>query len=125
METSSVGAQVGQHAAASVTVATKSGTNALHGDAFEYVRNYLFNGRTATSKVRDSLKQNQFGGVIGGAIIKNKLVLLPRRGVHDQALQPCRQHRLFDDAGDVERRFFGHRVHPVPAPSRSRSPRLS
>jgi hypothetical protein len=73
VETSSVGAQVGQHAAASVTVATKSGTNGLHGDFFEYVRNYLFNGRTATSTVRDSLKQNQFGGTIGGPIMKNKL----------------------------------------------------
>jgi len=73
VETSSVGAQTGQHAAASVTVATKSGTNELHGSVFDYVRNYLFNGRTATALVRDSLKQNQFGGTIGGPIIKNKL----------------------------------------------------
>ncbi len=73
VETSSVGAQTGQHAAASVTVATRSGTNSLHGNAFEYFRNYLFNGRTATALVRDSLKQNQFGGTIGGAIVKNKL----------------------------------------------------
>jgi len=73
VETSSVGAQTGQHAAASVTVATRSGTNSLHGNAFEYFRNYLFNGRTATALVRDSLKQNQFGGTIGGAIIRNKL----------------------------------------------------
>ncbi len=73
VETSSVGAQTGQHAAASVTVATRSGTNSLHGNAFEYFRNYLFNGRTATALTRDSLKQNQFGGTIGGAIIKNKL----------------------------------------------------
>jgi hypothetical protein len=73
VETSSVGAQSGQHAAAAVTVVTKSGSNALHGDVFEYARNYEFNGRNATSLVRDSLKQNQFGGVIGGAIIKNKL----------------------------------------------------
>ena len=73
VETSSVGAQTGQHASASVSVVTKSGTNALHGSVFEYVRNYEFNGRTAASTVRDSLKQNQFGGTIGGAIIKNKL----------------------------------------------------
>jgi hypothetical protein len=73
VETSSVGAQVGQHAAASVSVATKSGTNALHGSFFEYIRNYEFNGRSAPLLVRDSLKQNQFGGTIGGAIIKNKL----------------------------------------------------
>jgi hypothetical protein len=73
VETSAVGAQTGQHAAASVTVATRSGTNALHGNVFEYVRNYVFNGRSAPALVRDSLKQSQFGGTIGGAIIKNKL----------------------------------------------------
>src|SRR5579863_5861986 len=73
VETSSVGAQTGQHAAASVNVVTRSGTNALHGDVFEYVRNYLFNGRSANTLIRDSLKQNQFGGTIGGAIMKNKL----------------------------------------------------
>jgi len=73
VETSSVGAQSGQHAAASVTVATKSGSNAFHGNVFEFVRNYQFNGRSAPTLVRDSLKQNQFGGTIGGPIIKNKL----------------------------------------------------
>ena len=51
VETSSVGAQTGQHASASVTVATRSGTNALHGNLFEYTRNYLFNGRSATALV--------------------------------------------------------------------------
>ncbi len=73
VETSSVGAQTGQHAAASVTVATRSGTNATHGNVFEYVRNYLFNGRSAPATVRDSLKQNQFGGTVGGPILKNRL----------------------------------------------------
>src|ERR1044071_9812732 len=69
----SVGAQTGQHAAASVTIATRSGTNAIHGNFFEYTRNYLFNGRSANALVRDSLKQNQFGGTIGGPIIRNRL----------------------------------------------------
>ncbi len=73
VETSSVGAQTGQHAAASVTIATRSGTNSIHGNFFDYTRNYLFNGRSATALVRDSLKQNQFGGTIGGPIIRNKL----------------------------------------------------
>jgi hypothetical protein len=73
VETSSVGAQSGQHASASVTVATKSGTNSFHGNAFEFIRNYEFNGRSAPLLVRDSLKQNQFGGTIGGPIIRNKL----------------------------------------------------
>jgi hypothetical protein len=73
VETSSVGAQTGQHAAASVSVVTRSGTNSWHGNAFDYVRNYEFNARNATALVRDSLKQNQFGGTFGGPIKKNKL----------------------------------------------------
>lgn len=73
VETSSLGAQNGQHAGAAVTVATRSGGNQIHGDVFEYVRNYLFNGRSAPALVRDSLKQNQFGGTIGGPILKNRL----------------------------------------------------
>jgi hypothetical protein len=73
VETSSLGAQNGQHAGAAVTVATRSGSNQIHGNFFEYVRNYLFNGRSATALVRDSLKQNQFGGTIGGPILKNRL----------------------------------------------------
>jgi hypothetical protein len=75
VETSSVGAQTGQHASASVTVATRSGTNSLHGNFFEYTRNYLFNGRSATALVRDSLKQNQFGVTGGAPIIKNRLFI--------------------------------------------------
>ena len=73
VETSAVGAQVGQHAAASVSVVTRSGTNSFHGNVFDYVRNYEFNARNSTALVRDSLKQNQFGGTIGGPIKKNKL----------------------------------------------------
>ncbi len=42
VETSSLPAQYGDHAAAAVNAVTKSGTNSIHGDAFEFVRNYLF-----------------------------------------------------------------------------------
>jgi hypothetical protein len=73
VETSSLPAQYGDHAAAAVNVVTKSGTNAFHGDAFEFVRNYLFNAREADQPRRDSIKRNQFGGVIGGPIKKDKL----------------------------------------------------
>jgi hypothetical protein len=73
VETSSVGAQYGQHASAAVNPLTKSGSNGFHGDLFEYARNYLFNARNFFATSRDSLKQNQFGGTIGGPIRKNKL----------------------------------------------------
>src|SRR5262249_23536778 len=52
---------VGQ-GAASVNAVTKSGTNAFHGDAFEFVRNYGLNARDFFARTRDGLKRNQFGG---------------------------------------------------------------
>jgi hypothetical protein len=73
LESSSLPAQYGDHADAAVNVVTKSGTNSYHGDLFEFVRNYLFNAREADLAVRDSLKRNQFGGVFGGPIKKDKL----------------------------------------------------
>jgi hypothetical protein len=80
VETNSLPAQYGDHATAAVNVITKGGSNQFHGDVFEFVRNYIFNAanffgyNSATGvKVRDNLKRNQFGGVIGGPIVKNKL----------------------------------------------------
>src|SRR5437867_9054312 len=73
VETSSVPAQYGQHSAGAINVVTKSGTNDIHGDLFEFVRNKVFNARNAFARERDGLKRNQFGGSIGGPIIKNKL----------------------------------------------------
>ena len=52
---------------------TKSGTNQIHGSLFEFVRNGYFNARNFFAPQADTLKRNQFGGSVGGAIIKNKL----------------------------------------------------
>jgi len=73
VETSAVPAQYGQHSAGAVNAVTKSGSNQFHGDAFEFVRNKVFNARNAFALTRDGLKRNQFGGTMGGPIVKNKL----------------------------------------------------
>ena len=73
VESSALGAQYGQHASANVNAVTKSGTNALHGDAFEFLRNNALNSRDFFAPTRDTLKRNQFGGTIGGPIRKDKL----------------------------------------------------
>ena len=73
VETSAIPAQYGQHAAAAVNVVTKSGTNAFHGDVFEFFRNGVFNARDFFAPARDSLKRNQFGGTIGGPIQRDRL----------------------------------------------------
>jgi len=73
VETSALPAMYGQHSGAAVNAVTKSGTNTLHGDAFEFVRNYHFNARQFNAPARDTLKRNQYGGTVGGAIKKDKL----------------------------------------------------
>src|SRR5207237_3027892 len=73
VETGATSAQNGVKSSGSVTLVTKSGTNAFHGDGFEFVRNGMFNARNAFATRRDTIKRNQFGGTMGGPITKNKL----------------------------------------------------
>jgi len=73
VETSSLTAQNGLHSAGTVSAVVKSGTNAFHGDAFEFFRNGKMNARNANALRRDTLKRNQYGGTLGGPIIQNKL----------------------------------------------------
>ena len=72
VQTSNYNAQYGNNAGAVVNVITKSGTNEFHGDAFEYNRNPAFNALNYLSPT-DRIKRNQFGGTIGGPILRNKL----------------------------------------------------
>jgi hypothetical protein len=58
-----------------VSIQTKSGTNQFHGGAFEFLRNQDFNasaGYFSHTNSPDPLKRNQFGGYIGGPILKNR-----------------------------------------------------
>src|SRR5712692_427646 len=71
VETSGVNAQRGTPTA--VAAVTKSGTNEFHGDLFEFMRNDLFNARNYFSPTHSTLKRNQFGGTLGGPMLKNKL----------------------------------------------------
>ena len=73
VETSSLTAQNGVHAGGTVTGITASGSNTFHGDLFEFLRNGDLNARNALQPTRDTLKRNQFGGTVGGPVIKNKL----------------------------------------------------
>src|SRR5262249_3750233 len=73
VQTSAVPAQYGLHPGGIVNIVTKSGTNSVHGDVFDFLRNYELNARQKATPARDSLKRNQYGGVIGGPIKKDKL----------------------------------------------------
>jgi len=80
VETSALAAQHGGHSGASVNAATKSGTNAFHGDVFEFVRDRRFNATNPFAAVGangkrmdDGLNRNQFGGTLGGPIRRDRL----------------------------------------------------
>src|SRR5204862_701624 len=73
VETSALPARYGHHAASAVNVVTKSGSNNVKGDLFEFWRNWRFNERNYFSPARDSLNRNQFGGTVGAPIVKDRL----------------------------------------------------
>ncbi|HWT65775.1 MAG TPA: carboxypeptidase regulatory-like domain-containing protein [Terracidiphilus sp.] len=71
--TNNSGAQFGFAPGAVVSIATKGGTNSFHGGAFWFVRNNDLNASDWFSHSVDMMKRNQYGGYVGGPIIKNKL----------------------------------------------------
>ena len=66
-------AQYGNYSGGIVNVVTKAGTNQLHGDAFDFLRNTDLDARNFFSPEREFFRQNQFGGTAGGPIKKNKI----------------------------------------------------
>jgi hypothetical protein len=77
IEAANMSAEFGSGAAA-INVITKSGTNRIHGQAFEFIRNNVLDANNFFSNLYgDKLpryQQNQFGGALGGPIIKDKLM---------------------------------------------------
>ncbi len=72
VQTANYSSEYGGNAGAVVNVITKSGTNAIHGDFFGFIRNGDLNARNYFAKVADPLKRGQEGGTIGGPVKKNK-----------------------------------------------------
>jgi hypothetical protein len=67
--------EYGRNAGAVVNIVTKSGTNAFHGDAFDYFRNDALDARNffnPDGTPKAVFHNNQFGGSLGGPIIKDK-----------------------------------------------------
>jgi hypothetical protein len=71
--TSNYDAEFGNYAGGIVNAVTKGGTDHLHGNVFEFLRNTDLDSRNYFSPERETYQQNQFGGTIGGPIKKDKL----------------------------------------------------
>jgi hypothetical protein len=102
VESSNYPAEFGTGTGGQISVVTKSGSNALHGSLFEYIRNNAMDARNFfDGATKTPLRLNQFGGSLGGAIIKNKAFffldyegLRQRAGVNLIATVPSASARL-------------------------------
>ena len=70
--TNSYGAEFGRFAGGVIDVITKSGSNEFHGSLFEFLRNDKLNAKPWLASTRPPLRRNQFGGTLGGPIVKDK-----------------------------------------------------
>src|SRR5439155_2337903 len=100
-------AENGRSPGSLVTVTTKSGANAFHGLAYEYLRNKVFDANdfftNRVGRPRPKHVQNQYGGQIGGPVVKNKAFFFfnyegtrIRRGRFYQANVPTAEERIGD-----------------------------
>jgi Carboxypeptidase regulatory-like domain/TonB dependent receptor len=75
VDNSTLSAEYGRSSGAVVNIATRSGTNDLHGELFEFLRHQSLDARNffnAASQKQSPFKRNQFGANLGGPILKNK-----------------------------------------------------
>ncbi len=101
--TSNFGAEYGRNGGGIVTIVTKSGTNAFHGSAFEYNRNTAYNANDFISnslgQPRAVLKRNQYGGTLGGPILKKKVFFfVSYQGQRESQLVPSGVGQTFSPA---------------------------
>ena len=99
--TSGLSAQNGMHASASVNAVTRSGTNTFNGTAFEFLRHRALNATSPFASIgpdgnrkNDGLLRNQYGGTLGGPIVRDRFVLLRGLPGHGAAVPARRSDRL-------------------------------
>jgi outer membrane receptor protein involved in Fe transport len=72
--TNNFDAEYGNYSGGQINVITKSGTNQIHGNVFEFLRNTDFDAANYFDRgIRGAYHQNQFGGTVGGPIIRDKI----------------------------------------------------
>src|SRR6185503_18971335 len=118
MLTSSYDASFGRNPGAQVNVVLKSGTNELHGSLFEFHRNAALDARNffaPATEPKPKYLRNQFGGSIGGPIVKNRTFIFgdyegtrSREGITRISNVPTLRERQ----GDFSQSLFGFPINP-------------
>src|SRR5215831_2516251 len=93
---SGANAEFGRTAGGVVNVITKSGTNDVHGSVFEYFRTEGLTANTSDGKPLKDFRRNQFGGTVGGPIVKDKMFIF---GAFEQILAELTRTNLSTPLG--------------------------
>src|SRR5262249_37667166 len=106
--THSYTAEYGRNAGSVTNVVTRSGTNAFHGAGWEFLRNDAMDARNFFAVTKPDLKQNQFGGDVGGPIVKSPLFgfgyyegYRNTKGTTDTRVVPTAAERIGDFSADA------------------------
>ena len=104
--TQSAPAEYGGTAGATTSIVTRSGGNQFHGNLYEFLRNDAFDARNYFSQDVEPLKQHQFGGTLGGPIVRDRLLFFGyyegfrnEQGITTTATVPTVQERSGDFSG--------------------------
>ncbi len=109
VDNSTFSAEYGRNSGAIVNIATRSGTNDLHGEAFEFFRDDSLDSRNFFNQPptrKSPFKRNQFGVNLGGPIVKNRTFFFG-------SYEGLRQRQGIDiNSGVLQRRAAGRRHRP-------------
>src|SRR5882724_8106082 len=106
-------AEYGTRSGPTVLVTTKSGANRFHGSLFEFFRNKSLNAKSFFASSKEKFNLNQFGGALGGPIVKDKTFFFAdyeakrqRHGIPFVGFVPTQEMRQ----GNFENDLFGNPV---------------
>jgi hypothetical protein len=118
--TGSYGAESGQYMGTHVNYVLKSGTNAFHGNVWEFLENNKLDARNFFSPTVPPLHQNQFGGMLGGPIKKNKTFFMASyegsrlsTSTYDQDIVPTAAERNGNLAYDPSGKAYAPFINPA------------
>jgi hypothetical protein len=110
IQTNLYGAEFGRGAGSIVNIVTKSGTEGFHGSLYEYLRNDVLDARNFFAIKKPPLKRNQFGGSLGGPIVKRNTHFFVnyegtrlRQGVTNTATVPSLLEKQGDFSQDASK----------------------
>jgi Carboxypeptidase regulatory-like domain/TonB dependent receptor len=126
--TQSAPPEYGGTGGATTSVVTRSGGNAYHGSLYEFVRNDAFDARNFFSAEVEPLNQNQFGGTIGGPVLKDRLFFFGyyegyrnKQGQTTSATVPTAKERV-GDFSEMGRPLLNSAACGVPFPGNKLPP---